>query len=333
MKSILCVVCFLMGPFFLQADPEKIQEELHEVVTSTSKAFAHVGLASGVMIGDKHYILTNEHVVARFKKEAPITINGVGRFKAKILAIDKDGDAALLELILNKEVKLSSIRLAEDKVTPGQWVFTLGNPYGVATQTKVPSVSLGVVCSQDKEEGVHPMYDNGIQTDASINPGNSGGPVINMKGEFVGIAGKHRTRFGNRCQTGSNFAVGMDVVLGLVDRAKVFDGYNVVKKLNTSVKSKILKVGNSVSEFKKDDEIVCLDGKVFEDGKNLLGYMARQCLHGVDSCTFEIKRAGKKMSINIKLRTVKEIEKEEESKGENGEEKKVRRKKTKKKKK
>lgn len=198
------------------------QRELAEAIDRASQSYVKVGGGSGAVISPDGYVLTNYHVVAkRLKQEWTIEVPRHGIFKARVQGVDATdrGDIALLKLVGAKDLPYLELSPSDD-LQVGQWVFTLGNPYTVATESLVPSASLGVVSAVHVANG---FYDDGIQTDASINPGNSGGPLLDVKGRLVGIAGKHAVRWNVRTSTGANYAVGASRVLRMLDRLKTGD--------------------------------------------------------------------------------------------------------------
>lgn len=138
------------------------------------------GTGSGVLISPEGYILTNEHVISG---ATDITVwMGDGRkLQGKVVGADASSDLAV--------VKVDAARLptppplSTAKLRPGQWAIAIGNPYGLEH-----TVTLGVVSATKRPMQIEDRtYDNLIQTDCAINPGNSGGPLLNIKGEVIGI--------------------------------------------------------------------------------------------------------------------------------------------------
>jgi serine protease Do len=137
-------------------------------------------LGSGFIISEDGYIVTNNHVVAKADKITVILRGGKKVYKAKIIGTDPETDLALLKIDVKK--KLPYLKFGDsDKIRPGDWVIAIGNPFGLDH-----TVTAGIISAKGRVIGAGP-YDNFLQTDASINPGNSGGPLLNMKGEVIGI--------------------------------------------------------------------------------------------------------------------------------------------------
>ncbi len=136
-------------------------------------------LGSGFIIDGEGHILTNNHVVED-ADEIKVILKDHKEFDAKVIGRDAKTDLALIKIKSWKGIQL--IKLGNsDELRVGDWVVAIGNPFGLDH-----TVTAGIVSAKGRVIGAGP-YDNFIQTDASINPGNSGGPLINLKGEVVGI--------------------------------------------------------------------------------------------------------------------------------------------------
>ena len=145
------------------------------------------GMGSGFFIDKEGYILTNNHVIDG-ADEIIVLIrdgnNGEKEYDAKLVGADSKTDIALIKLVLKDGSKKSFPTLSlgnSDNLEVGEWVVAIGNPFGLSH-----TVTVGVVSAKERNIGSGP-YDEFIQTDASINPGNSGGPLMNIKGEVIGI--------------------------------------------------------------------------------------------------------------------------------------------------
>jgi serine protease Do len=142
-------------------------------------------LGSGVIIDEDGYVLTNLHVVRRANR-ITVTLADGRVFEAKPLASRLKTDVALLKLVTKGNEKFKAVRFApDDDLLLGETVVALGNPFGLGG-----SVSRGILSSKARRS---PIADENLnvadwlQTDAAINPGNSGGPLINLRGELIGI--------------------------------------------------------------------------------------------------------------------------------------------------
>ena len=143
-------------------------------------------LGSGVVIDEEGYLLTNDHVVRRADKIAVKFCTGTNVYSATVVASDPKSDVALLKLNARSGEKFRAIQLArEDDLLLGETVLALGNPFGLGG-----SVSRGILSSKSRivpKEGEPLDIPNWLQTDAPINLGNSGGPLVNLRGELIGI--------------------------------------------------------------------------------------------------------------------------------------------------
>ena len=143
------------------------------------KDFEQRGVGSGFVMNQEGYILTNNHVVEDADQIKVKLANGK-EYNGKIVGRDPKTDLALLKI--EGATDLHSLKLGNsDDLKVGSWVVAIGSPFGLEQ-----TVTAGIVSAKGRVIGSGP-YDNFIQTDASINPGNSGGPLINLKGEVVGM--------------------------------------------------------------------------------------------------------------------------------------------------
>ena len=148
----------------------------------TPKKKVQHGLGSGFIVSPDGYILTNEHVVQGAQE---INVNIVGKksaVPAKVVGTDHELDLAVLKIDTGKDLPV--LKLGKSSaVAVGNWVIAIGNPYGLDH-----TVTVGVISATGRPVTIQDRsFRNLLQTDASINPGNSGGPLLNIKGEVIGI--------------------------------------------------------------------------------------------------------------------------------------------------
>jgi serine protease Do len=137
-------------------------------------------LGSGFIIDKDGYIITNNHVVEGAEEIKVKLVDG-REFNAKVVGRDPKTDLALIK-ISSIFKDLPTLSLGDsDKIRVGDWVLAIGNPFGLGH-----TVTQGIISASGRTIGSGP-YDNFLQTDAPINPGNSGGPLVNLKGEVIGI--------------------------------------------------------------------------------------------------------------------------------------------------
>ena len=143
------------------------------------REYKQKSLGSGFIIDEDGHILTNYHVVED-ADEIKVILKDHKEFDAKVIGRDAKTDLALIKIKSWKGLQL--IKLGDsDEIRVGDWVLAIGNPFGLDH-----TVTAGIISAKGRVIGAGP-YDNFLQTDASINPGNSGGPLINLKGEVIGI--------------------------------------------------------------------------------------------------------------------------------------------------
>jgi len=141
--------------------------------------FEQRGVGSGFVMNREGYILTNNHVIDEADQIKVKLPNGK-EYEGKVVGRDPKTDLALVKI--NGASDLHPLTLGNsDDLKVGSWVVAVGSPFGLEQ-----TVTAGIVSSKGRIIGSGP-YDNFIQTDAAINPGNSGGPLLNMKGEVIGI--------------------------------------------------------------------------------------------------------------------------------------------------
>jgi serine protease Do len=173
---------------------------------------SYISLGSGVIIDEEGYLLTNDHVVRR-AQEIQVQLNITGdTYRATVVASDPKADVALLKIEAPPGAKFRAIKFApDDDVLLGETVLALGNPFGLGG-----SVSRGILSSKSRtmpEEGA-PLdaRRNYLQTDAPINPGNSGGPLVNLRGELIGINVQVQNDYNGQPAQGIGFAIPIRLV-------------------------------------------------------------------------------------------------------------------------
>ncbi|MFT7621043.1 MAG: serine protease Do [Myxococcota bacterium] len=169
------------------------------------------GLGSGFILHEDGWILTNNHVVEG-AVNIKVKLHNDHTYAARIVGADPRTDVALLKIEPNE--KLIPAPLGNStKLEIGEWVIAIGNPFGLNH-----TVTAGIVSAkgrQDVNPGGRQLYANFIQTDASINPGNSGGPLIDIRGQVIGI----NTAI-NAAGQGIGFAIPIDMVKTLLPQLK-----------------------------------------------------------------------------------------------------------------
>ena len=155
------------------------------------------GVGSGFILTADGMIMTNAHVVDG-ADEVLVTLTDKREFKAKIIGADKRSDVAVVKI---EATGLPAVKVGDvNRLKVGEWVMAIGSPFGLEN-----SVTAGIVSAKQRDTGDYLPF---IQTDVAINPGNSGGPLINMRGEVVGINSQIYSRSGG--SMGISFSIPMD---------------------------------------------------------------------------------------------------------------------------
>ncbi len=179
--------------------------------------FRQPGLGSGVIIDKRGFVLTNFHVI-RGADSVTVKLPSNQEFQGRIVGTDTKTDLAIIRFQPDGDLRVATLG-DSDRLRVGEWAIAIGNPFGL-DQT----VTVGVVSATGRSEVGIATYENFIQTDASINPGNSGGPLINLRGEVIGI----NTAIVATGQ-GIGFAIPANmakrVTSQLIDRGKVTRGW------------------------------------------------------------------------------------------------------------
>ena len=165
------------------------------------------GVGSGFMISNDGYVLTNAHVVDG-ADEVIVTLTDRREFKAKVLGADKRSDVALLKV---DAANLPYLTVGDStKIRVGEWVIAIGSPFNLDN-----TVTSGIISAKSRDTGEFlPL----IQSDVAVNPGNSGGPLINMRGQVIGINSQIATLSGG--YNGISFAVPIDEVIRVSDQLR-----------------------------------------------------------------------------------------------------------------
>ncbi len=274
------------------------------------------GSGSGVIISPNGYILTNNHVVVGAKDDGiEVILNDKRKFKnAKIIGTDPTTDMAVIKIEAN-DLPTASIGNSED-LQVGEWVIAVGNPLGLQS-----SVTAGIVSAIGRGNigVIRDSYgiESFIQTDAAINPGNSGGPLVNLKGEVIGINTAIATT--NARYQGYGFAVPINiakyVAQDLIEFGKVRRGYLGVQiraidetdakafklEKNTGVLiDNVIKDGAAEKAgLKAGDIILEIDNKEMKAPNQVQSYIATK--HPGDIVELKLNRDGKKIEKRVKL--------------------------------
>jgi len=307
-------------------------------ITSTAVAFdffygpvPQEGQGSGFIIDKEGHILTNYHVIAN-AREVEVTLHNKKKYKATVIGRDRSHDLAVIQI---KAPGVVPATLGDSKqLVVGQKVFAIGNPFGLSgTMTRGIISSLRPIRTPEGAE-----IEEAIQTDAAINPGNSGGPLLNSRGEVIGINSMIATGGSNQ-SAGIGFAIPINaakavindlITIGRVRRPSLGIrtlpigpelaqemglpsdyGVLIVQALpGGSADRAGLRGGNqrayigNVPLMLGGDLIVAIDGEQIGDQQDLANVMNKH--KAGDSITVTVYRGKKKMDVKVTLSEARE---------------------------
>jgi serine protease Do len=166
------------------------------------------GVGSGFILTTDGFVMTNAHVVEG-AEEVVVTLPDKREFKARIVGYDKRSDVAVVKI---DATGLPAVKVGDvSRLKVGEWVMAIGSPFGLEN-----TVTAGIVSAKQRDTGDYLPF---IQTDVAINPGNSGGPLINMRGEVVGINSQIYSRSGGFM--GISFAIPIDEAIRVAEQLRV----------------------------------------------------------------------------------------------------------------
>ncbi|WP_250208002.1 DegQ family serine endoprotease [Curvibacter sp. CHRR-16] len=282
-----------------QQTPRRKQQPDSEEVQPT-------GVGSGFILTSDGVIMTNAHVV-KGADEVVVTLTDKREFKARILGADERSDVAVVKI---DAAGLPAVKVGDvSRLRVGEWVMAIGSPFGLEN-----TVTAGIVSAKQRDTGDYlPL----IQTDVAINPGNSGGPLINMRGEVVGINSQIYSRSGGFM--GISFSIPIDEAMRVADQLRangkvtrgrigvqidqvskeVADSIGLGKPMGALVQ--VVEEGSPAQKagVQAGDIITKFDGKAVEKASDLprmVGSTAPGSTH-----TITVFRRGKSMDLQVNV--------------------------------
>ena len=283
-----------------------------DVATSDGEA-----KGSGVVISDKGYIATNNHVISG-AQQIQVTLASGAVYSAKVVGTDTTTDLAVIKL----DNPPSDLKVAEfadsDNLAVGEAVMAIGNPLGyddTATTGIVSALNRPVTVTDDDNNAI---VTNAVQIDAAINPGNSGGPTFNAAGQVIGINSSIASTASSSGTAGS-IGIGFAIPSNLVKRVtnEIIDNGSVKHVvLGITIKSSSVEADGvtrgcaqvqavtdggpaSKAGVKAGDSIVAFNGKAVNNNYSLLGYVRASAMG--DKVKLTVVRGGNTMDLEVTL--------------------------------
>lgn len=290
---------------------------------SEPRSFRSEGSGTGFVVDKNGYIITNHHVVENADRIKVHLAGDPTEYRARVVGYDSETDIAVLKI--DTKTSLTPVQIGNsDSVQVGDWVIAIGSPFGLQA-----TVTAGIVSAERTSRDLPGAntFQNFLQTDAAINPGNSGGPLLNTRGEVIGVNTMIATRSG--AYEGIGFALPSNMAVkvynDIIAHGRVVRGSIGIRwSKNGSELDTLEAFGldhgvlvESVSPtgpagkagIKPDDIIVGMNDRAVKDGEDLVTRVAD--LPVGSNASFMVDRNGKRMSFNVAIAERSVIWKEE----------------------
>lgn len=284
------------------------------------RAYKQEQSGTGFIVDRNGYIITNNHVVSKVDRiKVKLHSDDTTDYKARVIGVDPETDLAVLKI--DAKSSLTPVTIGNsDSIQVGDWAVAIGSPFGLEA-----SVTAGIVSALGRDIGTLQLQ-RFIQTDAAINPGNSGGPLLNIRGEVIGVNTMIATQSGG--YQGIGFALPINMVArvynDIIREGKVVRG-SVGIEFTKNNKPELLKalgtnqgvLVNGVPKggpadkagLKQDDIIVALNGKAVKDGEDLVGRVSEMPVGSQANMT--VDRDGKRLDFKLIIMDRAEVYKDD----------------------
>lgn len=271
------------------------------------------GTGSGVIVRSDGYILTNNHVVEG-ADELEVEFSDGTTIAGRIIGTDPQTDLAVVKVERN-DLKAAALG-DSDAIKVGDWVVAIGSPFGL-DQT----VTAGIISGKNRIRGIvgdGAGFEDFLQTDAAINPGNSGGPLVNLRGELVGINTAIMSRSGS--SAGIGFAIPVSLAgpvlrsiiengtvrrgflgasLGPVNQ-KTIEGYGLKVNKGVMIETVLEEMPAAEAGIQPGDVVIAIDGRPMKTSAQMRNYVASRPPGATMS--MDVNRDGKSMKVNVHLK-------------------------------
>jgi serine protease Do len=276
-------------------------------------------LGSGVVVDKAGYILTNNHVVDKADRIQVKFTNDSTQYEAKVIGVDVPTDLAVIRV--EGKTNLVPARIGNsDAVQVGDWAVAIGSPFGFDE-----TVTAGIISAKERDVDPSMQYQHFLQTDAAINPGNSGGPLLNIRGEVVGINTAIASRSGG--YQGIGFALPINTAAAvyneIIKTGKVTRGsIGITFSADPDQNRNLLKAYGNANEgvfvqtvapggpaekagIKEGDIITGINGKTVRDGNELVGIVSTTPVGSTAKLT--VLRNGRHENLNVTIGNLAQI--------------------------
>ncbi len=282
--------------------------------------FKREGTGSGFIVDPKGYIITNHHVIDNADKITVKLHGDLTEYKAKLIGFDVETDLAIIKMDAGHALPFVPIGNS-DGVEVGDWAVAIGSPFGLDA-----SVTAGIVSAKGRDINTQ-QFQRFIQTDAAINPGNSGGPLLNIRGEVIGVNTMIATQSGGYQGIGFALPINMAVKVynQLIKTGRVSRGSIGISWTKGQEKPELLKALGSThgvivelvtpegpaerAGIRQEDIILSVNGKSVKDGEDLVARVADTPVG--EKLKLTVDRAGKKMDLEVTVRDRAEVFKDD----------------------
>ncbi|MGB7762593.1 MAG: Do family serine endopeptidase [Bryobacteraceae bacterium] len=276
-------------------------------------------LGSGVVVDRAGYILTNNHVVDKADRIQVKFHGDVAEYDAKLVGVDGPTDLAVIKVTGKSGLEPARIGNS-DAVQVGDWAVAIGSPFSYQE-----TVTAGIISAKDRQVDSSMQFQHFLQTDAAINPGNSGGPLLNLRGEVVGINTAIASRSGG--YEGIGFALPINTAVmvynaiirdGKVIRGGIGINFGPADDPQTAAELKASGVSEGVfvqrvepggpsdkAGIKAGDVVVAINGKPVHDGDQLVGMVTATPVG--NSLDVTVVREGKRQNLKVEVADLAQI--------------------------
>jgi serine protease Do len=278
------------------------------------KPFRQEGSGTGFIVDKNGYILTNDHVVDKAERIKVRLINDDTEYRAHVVGIDTESDLAVIKVDAKRQ--LPPVQFANsDGVNVGDWAVAIGAPFGLEA-----TVTAGIVSATGRDLpslSVQQQFQHFIQTDAAINPGNSGGPLLNIRGEVIGVNTLIATRSG--AYEGIGFALPSNMAArvynDIIQYGRVVRGsIGITWRPGTDNRDTLLAFGldhgvivesaplskpAGQAGVKEGDVVLALNDHPVKDGNDLVGRVADMPIGSI--AMLNVDRDGKRIDFKVPI--------------------------------